>query len=198
MTRRRSSLLVLGGLLAASTVTIGAVTPASGDDGNRKIHFEQISPNTAADIDTFTPDVSRCTFTPPTFSLAEPCVVPIGVKPSVVAQVSGDLVGTVKFSEEVLMGVFISDDPAAPDTPFVLYDRFVGSVRGCGRGSIIVRVDGNVDGSPSAWSIVPHSGRGELAGITGSGTVVTDFSGPGGTNRSVADGRIRCGKHAHD
>jgi hypothetical protein len=62
--------------------------------------------------------------------------------------------------------------------------RFTGQIAGRS-GTCVMVADGEYDGGEarSAWQVIPGSGSGDLAGMTGSGVSVASAGQPGGTYR---------------
>lgn len=196
MRASRTVSLVAGLLATAGAITVVSVAPASGDDGARPIAYHEHSPLTPANFDAaFVDDFSRCTFTP-TFEIVDPCVDPIVPVPGFDGVLSGDLVGTRPSADAAALAVVVKATATEVDVPSVQFTKFIGSVKGCGTGSYVFRIDSTLNDPNSSWTIVPHSGRGDLAGISGHGTAVSTISATGLETDAV--GRIRCGKHHGD
>jgi hypothetical protein len=201
---KRAVMTAVATLCAAGMITIGTVASASGSEGN-KVNFivhSQVPPSQFAAA--FPADFSRCTFTattPP--NVASPCVAPVtptlppGVPPGAYDdQVTGDFVGTGDFVKSAVLATLNSIDPTTLDLPSTDYEPYSLTVAGCGSGTVIVRTEGNVGvvaGSTTGeWKLVPNSGRGGLAGISGSGTYTVSHN-PDGTVSNIATGHVRCG-----
>jgi hypothetical protein len=198
----RAFIMTAAAFCAAATITIGTLASASADVG-RKVQFDDLSPITGSEVLAALPgDVSRCTFDG-SGNVVSPCVVPVTpTEPSPGAyndKLTGDFVGTGSFAGEAVLAVI--NDFTPPDFPFEAYEPFGSAhpadtlhVAGCGTGTLILRKEGNTNSGNGVWQIVPNSGRGGLANISGGGT----FSGPAqpdGITPSIYVGRVRCGKH---
>jgi hypothetical protein len=183
--------------LAAATITLGSVSPASGDDGRHPVKFTLANAVTEANAgQVFPNDFSRCRLNADgTF---DPCVVPTTVLAGFDGTITGDLQGTQRTADEAQLGVLVSGSATGVDWPVIDIEPFHVTVTGCGTGSFVLRREGNVGSPNSTWQIIANTGRGELAGISGSGTAVGGFSGLGGTWVDNFVGRIRCGKHHDD
>ncbi len=183
-------------LVLTASVTIGTVAPASGDDGRHPVHFTLSNSVTAANAGQAIPsDFSRCHLNPDgTF---DPCVVPTTPVAGFDGTIAGDLVGVQRTAKEAVLGVLVGGTATSVDWPQVDLEPFEVTVAGCGTGSFVLQRDGNVGSPDSTWHIVPHTGRGQLVGISGGGTAVGGFTGPAGTFVDTFVGRIRCGEH-HD
>ena len=72
---------------------------------------------------------------------------------------------------------------------------FTGTVRGCGTGTVVMRSTGFNRGGETSGTIeiIEGSGTGDLAGLTGEGTVTSGEAGADGSSGSVAM-RVRCGR----
>src|SRR3954465_621021 len=97
-------------------------------------------------------------------------------KASVKGKLDGDITGDA--SVEWLM-CYTSDNEAT----YVGFQKVDGTLGGK-RGSFVIETSGTFDGSKArgSWSVVPGSGSGELAGISGDGT----FDSPKGTKASFS------------
>ena len=90
---------------------------------------------------------------------------------------AGDLVGT-SVTEIMMVGT-----PAGP-AAYVGIERVEGTLGGRKGGFVLQHAAGSTDGEPwMEWRIVPTSGTGELAGITGQGKIAND----GGAHSYVLD-----------
>ena len=181
--------------LAAATVTLGSVSAASGDDGRHPVQFALTitDPNAAQ---AFPGDFSRCHFSPSDAFV--PCVVPITPLAGFDGTITGDLQGTQRTADEVQLGVLVSFSPTTLDFPVIDLEPFAVTVTGCGAGSFVLRREGNQGSPNSTWQIVANSGRGDLVGISGSGTATSAVNEPGGFFVDTFVGRIRCNKHHDD
>jgi Protein of unknown function (DUF3224) len=181
--------------LAAATITLGSVGAASGDDGRHAVQFALTvtDPNAAQ---AFPGDFSRCHFS--TSDPFVPCVVPFTPQAGFDGAISGDLQGTQHTADEFWLGVLVGFTATTLDFPVIDIEPFEVTVAGCGVGSFVLRREGNQGSPNSTWQIVPNSGRGDLVGISGSGTAASVFNGPGGFFVDNFVGRIRCGKHHDD
>jgi len=198
---KRVLIMTAAAFCAASAMTIGTLASASADVG-RKVQFDDLSPITGSEVLAALPgDVRRCTFDG-SGNVVSPCVVPVTpTEPSPGAyndKLRGDFVGTGYFAGEAVLAVINEVKP--PDYPYEAYEPFGKAdpadmlhVAGCGTGTLILRKGGNTNTGNGVWQIVPNSGRGGLANISGGGT----FSGPAqpdGRTPSVYVGRVRCVK----
>jgi hypothetical protein len=95
-------------------------------------------------------------------------------KASVKAKLSGDVAGEA--TTEWLM-CYASEK----DATYIGFQKMDCTIEGT-RGSFVVETNGTFDGEKArgTWSVVPNSGSGELAGISGEGT----FDSPKGTKAS--------------
>ena len=184
----------LTNLAAVGAALVLLATPATAADreseGSRPVRWEGTRPITLANFAASADDdLSRCTIGPAGF--ASPCVVPITPLAGYDLTLSGGVEGTAPSAYSADLAAFVSTSQPA-DIPIVSFERVIATVVGCGTGSFLLRTDSNL-GSPShTWTIVPHSGRGELLGLSGSGTATNAFDGPQGQLHTVATGRLRC------
>jgi hypothetical protein len=185
----KRALVIAATLSVAATMTIGTIASASGDEG-RKVRFVDTSPiTTSAEFSAaYAPDLSRCTVLP--------CVVPVTAvfEPSPGAYndtLTGDFQGTGRFKGSAVLGAANDLNPGTLDFPFESYEPFSLQVEGCGTGTLILHTEGNLNSTSAMWQIVPGSGRGDLLGISGSGTYSS--SAPFAPHDYV--GHVRCAKH---
>jgi hypothetical protein len=190
---KRAVAISLGALCAASTITIGALAPASGDEGVKVRFTETPGITTEAEFAAaYSADLSRCTFNN-VGNVASPCVVPVrpNPEPSVGAfddTLTGDLQGTGSFEGSAVLGAF--NDVPTLDFPFEAYEPYSVTVEGCGTGTLILHNEGDLNSLTGTWRIVPGSGRGGLSGISGNGT----YSSAAPFTPSTYIGHIRCAK----
>ena len=183
-------------LVLTASVTIGTVAPASGDDGRHLVQFTLSNSGTATNGSQVIPsDFSRCHLNPD--GSFDPCVVPAAPVAGFDGTIAGDLVGVQRAAKEAVLGVLVAGTATSLDWPTIDLEPLEVTVAGCGTGSFVLQRDGNVGSLDATWHIVPHTGRGQLVGISGSGTAVGAFTGPGGTWVDAFVGRVRCGEY-HD
>jgi hypothetical protein len=188
---KRAVVMTLAALCGVATIMIGALAPASGDEGVSVRFKVTHGITTAADfLKAYSADFSRC-------GAGFPCVVPVtpqvGAPPHPGAfddAVNGDVQGTGSFAGSFVLGA--ANDVAAvpPDFPFDSYEPFSGTVEGCGSGTLILHNQGNLNSNLGLWWIVPGSGRGALLGISGSGS----YSSAAPFTPTAYIGHIRCAK----
>ena len=186
---KRAVIMTLATLGGVATILIGTLAPASGDEGV-SVRFTSSSALTPAEFGAaYSADLSRCA--------TLPCVAP--VTPEAAAEPypgaydfkeSGDVVGTTSFAGTALLGAANDLNPATIDFAWESYAPFSGTVEGCGAGTFIIHSEGNLNSNTGQWWIVPNSGRGGLAGISGSGA----FSSPAPFTPISFIGHIRCKK----
>lgn len=194
--RSRMRLAGTAAVVVTATLALGSVAPASGDDGRHAVRFTLSNSVTAANAGgAFTNDFSRCRLNPD--GSFDPCVVPTTPPAGLDGTIAGDLQGTQPSAAEAELGVLVGGSATGVDWPQIDLEPLRVTVTGGGTGSFVLRRDGNVGTPDSTWQIVPHTGRGDLVGISGSGTATGGFTGPGGTWVDTFVGRIRCGPH-HD
>jgi hypothetical protein len=185
---KRALVMVIAALGSAAAVTIGVLSPASGDEGVSVRFTVTQGISTPGDFEqAFSADLSRCA--------TLPCVVPVtpAFEPSPGAfngTLTGDVQGTASFKGSAILGAANDLNPATIDFPYDSYNPFSGTVEGCGTGTFILHNEGNLNSNTGQWWIVPNSGRGDLAGISGNGT----FSAPAPFTPSAYIGHIRCAK----
>jgi hypothetical protein len=192
---KRAVVMMLASLCGVTTIMIGALAPASGDEGVRVRFTDTSGITTEADFAAaYSADLSRCTFNN-VGNVASPCVVP--VTPVAAAPpypgafddtLSGDLQGTGSFTGSAVLGAF--NDIPTLDFPFEAYEPFSVTVGRCGTGTFILHNQGNLNSLTGVWQIVPGSGRGGLTGISGNGT----YSSAAPFTPSSYIGHIRCAK----
>jgi Protein of unknown function (DUF3224) len=188
----RSLVMTAAGLCATATITIGTLRPASGDEG-RRVQFADLSPVTATDFNSAYPaDVSRCSFTN-IGNVTSPCVAPVTPTGSFDDSLTGDFVGTGHFVGGAVLTV-LNDLPTS-DVPFESYEPYSLRIAGCGTGSLILHTEGNLNTGNGVWQIVPDSGRGDLLGISGSGTSSAGAPNTNGTTPGIFVGHVRCRAH---
>jgi hypothetical protein len=188
---KRAVALVVAAVCAGATITIATLAPASGDEGV-KVRFTQTQGvSTPAEFAAaYSADLSRC-------GGGLPCVVPVttvtAAEPHPGAYdgtLSGDVQGTGSFAGTAILGAANDLNPASIDFPFDSYEPISATVEGCGTGTFILHLESNLNSNTGRWWVVPLTGRGGLAGISGSGT----FSSPAPFAPESYIGHIRCGK----
>jgi hypothetical protein len=166
---KRAMVMALAALGGAAAMLIGTLAPASGDEG-KTVRFQVSSPVNASNSQLSSKPVGgTCANTP----LVAPCTF-LGQGAELSAgefndTFSGDFDGTGVHTTLGILSTVLS--LSVVDIPFV--NREVVSpltVRGCGRGTLVVQDEGNLNSPSGTWSIVPGSGTGDLAGIRGGGT----------------------------
>jgi hypothetical protein len=192
----KRAFVIAAALCAAATMTVGTIASASGDEG-RKVNFVDTEAITsvAQFSAAYAPDFSRCTFNS-VGNVDLPCVVPVApvFEPSPGAYnetLTGDFQGTLRFKGSAVLGAANDLAPATLDFAYEGYQPFSGQVEGCGKGTFILHKAGNLNSTSGTWQIVPGSGRGDLTGISGSGT----YSAPAPFTPSNDVGHVRCAKH---
>ena len=196
MMHKRALAMAAVTMIAGATITIGSVGPASGDDGKREVHWTSTSAVSESNFgQAFVADVSRCHFTA-TGALESPCVVPVTSSPGFDVTLTGDVSGTSSSGDNRVLGTANDLNPTTLDFPYVFYVNHAVTVAGCGTGSFVLRIDGNLNTPSTTWQIVHNSGRGDLVGISGRGTASGTTDASGSITQNV--GRIRCGKHHDD
>ena len=141
----------------------------------------------------YAPDFSRCTFNN-AGNVVSPCVVPVtaAFEPSPGAYndtLTGDFQGTGRFKGTGILGAANDLNPTL-DFPFESYEPLFNlKVEGCGMGTLILHKEGNLNSLHGVWRMVPGSGRGDLLGISGSGT----FSQGAPFASYTYVGHVRCG-----
>jgi Protein of unknown function (DUF3224) len=191
---RITPLRAFGMTAVLATATFGFAPTASSHDGGRRISFTRDNSVTLATFnDAYPGDVHRCDFSNGGLGPKTPCVVTVAGPKGFTDTYAGGIAGVSNFEDNAAVGVSnFATSPTDFDFPYTFYVRVVGSVSDCGSGSFILRTDGNLNNPVAAWAIVPGSGRGELVGLRGNGTVT---AGPPTASGSHADGtgRVRCG-----
>jgi len=190
--RKRVIAMALAAVCAAGTITVGALGTAGGDEGVSVRFTVTHGITTAADfLNAYPADFTRC-------GAGFPCVVP--VTPRAAAEphpgafddtASGDIQGTGSFRNSFILGAANDLSGAVPDFPYDSYEPFSGTIEGCGTGTFILHDEGNLNSNAGQWWIVPGSGRGDLTGISGSGT----FSSPAPFAPTAYIGHIRGCRH---
>jgi hypothetical protein len=106
------------------------------------------------------------------------------------ATYGGDIVGSNRGADTV--SLIEINDPATFNEAVVFMFPVTARVSHCGSGTFVLQLDGNFSQPTSTWKVIPLSGRGDLAGLEGSGTFVGGFDGPGGTFEGSFVGHVRC------
>jgi hypothetical protein len=174
---KRAILMGLAALGGVAALMIGTLAPASGDEGET-VRFQVTSPvngsNFGASFTTLGGTCGNPPITSPCISLGQGAEPSPGVFNDVI---SGDFNGT---GVHATLGI-LSTTNLLTLSPFAFDIAFVNrevvsplSVRGCGRGTLVVQDEGNLNSPTGTWSIVAGSGTGDLTGIRGGGT----FTGP--------------------
>jgi hypothetical protein len=191
---KRGIVMALAASCGVATIMVGTLGAASGDEGASARFTVTSGITSEADaVTAFSPDYTRC-------GAGFPCVVP--VTPEAAAQphpgafddaISGDIVGSGSFRNSFILSAANDlgvPNPATVDFPFDRYEPFSGTVEGCGSGTLILHDQGNLNSNSGQWWIVPGSGRGDLVGISGSGS----YSSPAPFTPTAYIGHIRCAK----
>jgi hypothetical protein len=187
---KRAVIMTLAALFGVATIMIATLAPASGDEG-AKVRFAQTQGVTtpAEFAAAYSADFSRCA--------TLPCVVPVTTvaasEPHPGAfdgTLSGDVHGTGSFTGTAILGAANDLNPATIDFPFESYEPLSVTVEGCGKGTFILHLESNLNSNTGQWWIVPNTGRGGLAGISGNGS----FSAPAPFAPESYIGHIRCAK----
>jgi hypothetical protein len=166
----------------AGALTLGAAGWALGDEASAVPAGKQRhQPDRGRKVTFEAPGAAVPTILTPNCNPTDPadCILPTNYPPT---EVTGDVRGTA-FSSTVVIGrngVY----PAAS------LDAFVGRVRGCGTGGLVIIVEGSFDPSTGLttgkWHVHEDAGTGDLADVSGGGTTRFDQSG------GRFEGRLRC------
>jgi hypothetical protein len=189
---RRALFMTLAALCGVATILIGGLASASGGDEGVSVRFTithgitTVGDFTAA----YQADFSRC-------ASGFPCVVPVntgGTPPHPGAwddTASGDVQGTGSYKGSFVLGAAIDlAAQPAPNFAFDSYESYSVTVERCGVGTLILHDQGNLNSTSGLWWIVPGSGTGALAGVSGSGS----YSSPAPFTPTKYIGHIRCTK----